>query len=123
MTFMLRNRITAGFDSKLFKLMSIAIVLCGMICTCYILVGFVISIFSGQKRNDALQLVRKMFLNTKPSFTGIRAVLIIAIICFACWFPYFLYEYPGIMTADSLVQYAEFFGVEPVSNHHPKCIV
>ncbi len=119
MTFLLRNRITAGFDSKLFKLMSIAIVLCGMVCTCYILVGFVISVFSGQKRNDALQQVRKMFLNTKPSFTGIRAVLIIASLCFACWFPYFLYEYPGIMTADSLVQYAEFFGVEPVSNHHP----
>ncbi|MBQ6588079.1 MAG: hypothetical protein IJI01_05325 [Butyrivibrio sp.] len=119
MTFMLRNRITAGFDSKLFKLMSIVIVLCGMVCTCYILVGFAISVFSGQKRNDALQLVRKMFLDTKSSFTGTRVVLIIASLCFACWFPYFLYEYPGIMTADSLVQYAEFFGVEPVSNHHP----
>ena len=40
-------------------------------------------------------------------------------ICLICWLPYFLYELPGIMTADSLVQYDQIYGTEPVSNHHP----
>ena len=48
-----------------------------------------------------------------------KAVLIVMGICFLCWLPYYLYEFPGIMTADSIVQYYEIIGIEPVSNHHP----
>ncbi len=42
-----------------------------------------------------------------------------AALCFVCYLPYFLYEYPGIMTADSIVQYQQIVGVLPYSNHHP----
>ena len=39
--------------------------------------------------------------------------------CMLCWMPYFLYEYPGIMTPDSINQFEQVLGVIPYSNHHP----
>ncbi|MDE7029059.1 MAG: hypothetical protein K2P63_03670 [Lachnospiraceae bacterium] len=42
-----------------------------------------------------------------------------ALICLVCWTPYFLYEYPGVMTPDSINQYAQIVGAYALSNHHP----
>ncbi len=36
-----------------------------------------------------------------------------------CWLPYFLYQYPGIMTPDSVNQFEQVLGLIPYSNHHP----
>ncbi len=41
-----------------------------------------------------------------------------AVICLLCWLPYFLYEYPGVMTPDSIHQYAQVIGAYELSNHH-----
>ena len=41
-----------------------------------------------------------------------------AFICLLCWLPYFLYEYPGVMTPDSINQYAQIIGAYQLSNHH-----
>lgn len=41
---------------------------------------------------------------------------------FACilgWLPYFLYEYPAIMTPDSINQLEQVLHMIPYSNHHP----
>lgn len=38
--------------------------------------------------------------------------------CMLCWLPYFLYEYPGVMTPDSINQYAQIIGAYELSNHH-----
>lgn len=40
-------------------------------------------------------------------------------LCLLCWLPYFLYQYPGIMTPDSINQYEQILGLVPYSNHHP----
>lgn len=39
--------------------------------------------------------------------------------CLILWMPYFLYEYPGIMTPDSVNQFEQVLGMIPYSNHHP----
>lgn len=39
--------------------------------------------------------------------------------CLLFWLPYFLYQYPGIMTPDSLNQFEQALGIIPYSNHHP----
>lgn len=39
--------------------------------------------------------------------------------CLLFWLPYFLYEYPGIMTPDSINQLEQALGMAPYSNHHP----
>lgn len=38
--------------------------------------------------------------------------------CFVCWLPYFLFEYPAVMTPDSINQYAQIIGAYELSNHH-----
>ncbi len=39
--------------------------------------------------------------------------------CLLLWLPYFLYEYPAIMTPDSINQFEQVLGMVPYSNHHP----
>lgn len=39
-------------------------------------------------------------------------------LCIVCWLPYFLYEYPGVMTPDSINQYAQIIGAYTLNNHH-----
>lgn len=39
--------------------------------------------------------------------------------CLLCWLPYYLYQYPGIMTPDSINQFEQVLGLIPYSNHHP----
>ncbi len=39
--------------------------------------------------------------------------------CLLCWFPYFLYEFPGIMTPDSINQLEQVLNLTAYSNHHP----
>lgn len=41
------------------------------------------------------------------------------LICMLCWLPYYLYQYPGIMTPDSINQFEQVLGLIPWSNHHP----
>lgn len=41
------------------------------------------------------------------------------LLCVLCWLPYFLYQYPGIMTPDSINQLEQVLHVVPYSNHHP----
>lgn len=48
-----------------------------------------------------------------------RTGLCTFLLCLLCWIPYFLYQYPGIMTPDSLNQFEQALGVIPYSNHHP----
>ena len=39
--------------------------------------------------------------------------------CLFCWLPYFLYQYPGIMSPDSVNQFKQVMGLMSYSNHHP----
>lgn len=40
-------------------------------------------------------------------------------LCLLAWLPYFLYEYPGVMTPDSINQLEQVIGMVPYGNHHP----
>lgn len=39
-------------------------------------------------------------------------------VCLVAWLPYFLHEYPAVMTPDSINQYAQVIGAYELSNHH-----
>lgn len=41
------------------------------------------------------------------------------IVCLLGWLPYFLYQFPGIMTPDSINQLEQVLGIVSYSNHHP----
>lgn len=48
-----------------------------------------------------------------------RAFFFYAAVILLCQLPYFLYQYPGVMTPDSINQYKQIVGILPYSNHHP----
>lgn len=53
------------------------------------------------------------------SFFARHMAMCAFLLCMICWLPYFLYEFPGIMTPDSINQFEQVLGVIPYSNHHP----
>ncbi len=122
-TYFLKDNVTKAFDSSLFKLLSCAIMCAGLFCLLYILYK---SVFGFISKNKELSDVRKKNFWERLS-TGYlhyidspKKVFVLSfIVCIIGWLPYFLYEFPGIMTADSLVQYEQIEGIRPYSNHHP----
>ncbi len=64
---------------------------------------------------DDDQISQSRLASFYKKHTGLCAFFL----CMLCWFPYFLYQYPGVMTPDSLNQFEQVLGVIPYSNHHP----
>lgn len=78
--------------------------------TCYQDVPFVFSC-----RYRRLSAILTYIINLYRDHTAGMTFLI----CLLCWMPYYLYQYPGIMTPDSINQFEQVLGVIPYSNHHP----
>ena len=55
--------------------------------------------------------------NNQLSHTAIFFICFILI--FMCYVPYFLQNYPGVLTPDSLYQIAQVIGEKELTNHHP----
>lgn len=73
-------------------------------------------LFSYSADKDALQ--RNLY--EKEGGWRVRRLPIYCFLgCLLCWTPYFLYQYPGIMTPDSLNQLEQVLGYADYSNHHP----
>ncbi len=98
--------LTAGLDHRLFKLVILAV------CS----IGFFFLIF--HSFSLLLILLVPYTLTENP-----KQVKHIPLFCFfACllgWLPYFLYEYPAIMTPDSVNQLEQVLAMIPYNNHHP----
>ena len=52
----------------------------------------------------------------KPS---LKTFIVVALLLFIVWLPYFLNYYPGITSFDTHYQLMQGFGVVPYNNHHP----
>lgn len=50
---------------------------------------------------------------------SLQTKLFLFLLLIACWLPWFLYDFPGVMTPDSLSQYSQAMGLTGYSNHHP----
>lgn len=61
----------------------------------------------------------KFFRDKLAALYQSRSGLCSFLLCLLCWLPYFLYQYPGIMTPDSINQFEQVLHVIPYSNHHP----
>ena len=128
-TFLCGKKAVSAFDSALFKLMGMVIIFAGVSLVAFRVILFLISLVHGKNDLGNAAVKGDIFSELRPGeeeekecgFTlkDCGLMLFFALICFLCWFPYFLYEYPGIMTADSIVQYEQIIGANPMSNHHP----
>ena len=120
--FFIGRKAVLGFDSGLFRGIGIMIILVGMIFV-FIRIKKLPALFKNISEKNYSFLKATGFadetIRKELPFGDGAVLLICTFICFLCYLPYFLYEYPGIMTADSLVQYEQVIGEVPWSNHHP----
>lgn len=100
------REMTGGFDSRLFRLSFVLVSAIGLF--------FLFSV--------CCRLLMVLFSSLGPSestvFTRRRKRLIFAGLLL-CWLPWFLYNYPGVMTPDSISQFSQATGLIPYSSHHP----
>lgn len=137
---------SAAFDSRLFKILVILIAASGMyILILNLLIFFsnfaeIYSHFFDKKNSTPFKTSESSFSKEADGTTvkirhggsphKIRHNIIIDIFekhtvifsmltCLIFWLPMFLYEYPGIMSPDSLNQFSQVLKEAPLSNHHP----
>lgn len=120
--------------SPLYRFVVLSVIFVGFVCLFYYLLHFLYSYACNKKRLYRVLLTRyqdmpysyegrrphasacfSAFANFVRSHTALCAFLC----CLLCWLPYYLYQYPGIMTPDSINQLEQILGVIPWSNHHP----
>ena len=118
------ERLSSDFNSAIFKGLTAVILFVGFFFIfIYLYKAVDISVFHKSNYHriwdehscDGGEILSATLLKTaeRKVFAATTAI------CLLGYLPYFLYEFPGIMTADSLVQFGQIIGTEPVSNHHP----
>ncbi|MBD5475784.1 MAG: hypothetical protein HDR17_07360 [Lachnospiraceae bacterium] len=99
--------------NRLFQVLVLTAVFLGFFI-CFYKVLLLLFSYSGDK--EALNRI----LYRPEESSGIRHFPLYCFLgCLICWFPYFLYQYPGIMTPDSINQLEQVLGLIGYSNHHP----
>lgn len=103
-----------NLTNPLFRIGIVSAVLIGFLVLFYNLLLLLFS-YTG----DQVRLGPILFENetAAPAFPHLG--LFTFLICLLGWLPYFLYQYPGIMTPDSINQFEQVLHVIPYSNHHP----
>lgn len=103
--------------SRLFRLGILTVVFIGFVTLFYNLLLFLFSYSAHKKSLCRLLLTPEGFLPS--SFPARHTGLCGFLLCMLFWMFYFLYQYPGIMTPDSINQLEQVLHVIPYSNHHP----
>lgn len=56
---------------------------------------------------------------TEDQKLPLQMKVLLPVILLCCWLPWFLYNFPGVMTPDSISQYSQAMGLTGYSDHHP----
>ena len=116
-----------SFGSGIFNILVIWIILVGYWLLTRLILKSIIEIRHGAHKEKSEHISSRednfsgLVRATAPynRVFGKRIFIITAVVCFICYLPYFLYEFPGIMTADSMVQLDQATGQDLLTNHHP----
>lgn len=120
--------------SRLYRFVILAVIFTGFVCLFYYLLHFLYSYACNRDRLRRVLLTHCQdipYLHDSPykklsacvtaiiNFIRNHTALCAFLACMFCWLPYYLYQYPGIMTPDSINQFEQILGIIPFSNHHP----
>ncbi len=61
----------------------------------------------------------RSFRRKLQSLSGFQLFLLCFVALMACWLPFYLFLFPGILGWDSYVQLGQYYGLTQLSNHHP----
>lgn len=134
-TFYNHNNIKEQYDNRLFQVIVLLVVFMGVFFLFYHAVNAVFTWYLLGKAHEVVFICKEcsntadetmseqkgyksIILGLKHIFTK-RVFLCSFIICLIFWLPGYLYEYPGIITPDSINQIEQTLGLVPLSNHHP----
>ncbi|MCR4636541.1 MAG: DUF6020 family protein [Butyrivibrio sp.] len=134
-TFYNRVLIIEQYDNRLFQVIVLLVVFTGLFSLFYHAVNAVYTWYHLGMAHDAMYICKEcndtsdeaapgekghngMILVLKHFFAK-RVFLASFLLCLIFWLPGYLYEYPGIITPDSINQIEQTFGLVPLSNHHP----
>ncbi len=104
--------VTKDLKSGIFRVIIIMVTLAGL----YILFARILTMLYRYICDGSIH--RAVFLDDGTVYTD-RLFPVVAVICLICMIPCFLYEYPGVMTPDSINQLKQVIGAAKFSNHHP----
>ena len=97
--------ILTDFTNPVFRVIILALTAFGLFTIYYHLVAWLL------QASELISLTGAEY--QRPWLPCIAVVL-----CLICWTPHFLFAYPGVMTPDSINQYAQVVGAYELSNHH-----
>lgn len=100
------EHLTGGFDSRLFRLLYVLATAAGLFFLFLTCIRALMVLFAAYR--PALHAVP---LTRRQKLLAFSALLL-------CWLPWFLYDYPGVMTPDSISQFSQATGLIPYSSHH-----
>lgn len=98
--------LTGGFDSRMFRFGYVLATAIGL----YVLFRACVRIL--------LVLFNRLSLAEQPRPLSRRGKWLVFALLLLCWLPWFLYDYPGVMTPDSISQFSQATGLIPYSSHH-----
>ena len=134
-TFYNCNELKSQYDNRLFQVIVLLVVFTGLLFLFYHAVNAVFTWYLLDRAHEVVFICKEcsntsdeamseqkgyksIILGLKHIFTK-RVFLCSFIICLIFWLPGYLYEYPGIITPDSINQIEQTLGLVPLSNHHP----
>lgn len=71
---------------------------------------------------QVIKLIEKNKANATvlyPNIDSTKLFIVSFFVILVLWMPYFIINYPGVLTSDSINQISQIEGVKPYSNHHP----
>ncbi|MDO4332308.1 MAG: DUF6020 family protein [Eubacteriales bacterium] len=98
--------LTGGFDNRMFRFSYVAATAAGLFCLFLVCCRILMILFAAIRPR---QYAKALSVRKKAA---VFAVLLL------CWLPWFLYNYPGVMTPDSISQFSQATGIIPYSSHH-----
>ena len=134
-TFYNCNELKSQYDNRLFQVIVLLVVFTGLLFLFYHAVNAVFTWYLLGRAHEVVFICKEcsntsdeamseqkgyksIILGLKHIFIK-RVFLCSFIICLIFWLPGYLYEYPGIITPDSINQIEQTLGLVPLSNHHP----
>ena len=100
------EQIYAGLDNVLFRMIVLMVTAVGLF-------------ISFEKAISIIIINTAEWRASKDPVTGKGIAFFTGIFCLICWTPYLLKNFPGVMTIDSMNQFAQVIGIYAPSNHHP----
>lgn len=113
------DRVTRGLENRLFCVLLLAVCIAGLFL---LLKEVLYQIFLKLEKIRLSAAVEKERPDIDKSGSAGRRLYLpppAFLVCLICWVPYWMANFPAVMTVDSLNQYAQAVGIYGYSNHHP----